>query len=834
MADNETSASRTSQLESRLRHLLEHRILILDGAMGTMIQRYKLTEADFRGARFANHPRDLKGDSDILVLTQPEIISAIHHEYLAAGADIIETNTFGGTVIAQADYALEEAVYDINRDGARLARAAADDWTARTPDRPRFVAGSIGPTNRTLSISPDVNNPAYRATTFDEMRAAYETQVRGLIEGGSDLLLLETIFDTLVGKAALVAIENVFEQLGVRLPLMISVTITDRSGRTLSGQTLDAFYISVCHAKPFSVGINCALGARDMRPYLAELARLAECYVSSYPNAGLPNAFGEYDEHPDETAALLRDFASSGFVNILGGCCGTTPDHIKAVALAVEGVAPRPLPAGTWLAPGSRIPDPGTYTQFSGLEALTIRPESNFQMIGERTNVTGSAKFARLIKSGNFTEAVSVAVDQVRGGANLLDVNMDEGMLDSEQAMTTFLNYIATEPEIARVPIVVDSSRWSVLEAGLKCVQGKGVVNSISLKEGEADFLQKARTVRRFGAGVVVMAFDETGQADTIERKVQICQRAYTLLIEQAGFEPSDIIFDPNILAIATGLEEHNDYAINYIEATKIVKATCPGVKISGGVSNLSFSFRGNDVVREAIHSAFLYHAIKAGMDMGIVNAGQLIVYEDIPKDLLEHVEDIIFNRRPDATERLVQFAETVKGAGKKRETDLSWREATVEARLSHALVHGVVDFIEADVEEARQQYRRAAADHRGSADGRDEDRRRPVRRREDVPAAGGEERARDEEGRGLPPPVHGGAQAADRRYVRTGPRPDGDGQGRRSRHRQEHRRSRPRVQQLRGDRSRCDGPGGEDSGCRHRAQGGHRRPERPDHAVAR
>jgi len=719
---------------SRLREVLDQRILILDGAMGTMIQRYKLTEADFRGTRFANHPRDLKGDSDILVLTRPDVISAIHHEYLAAGADIIETNTFGGTIIAQGDYALEDAVYDINVEGARLARAAADEWTAKTPDRPRFVAGSIGPTNRALSMSPDVNNPAYRATTFDEMRAAYETQVRGLIEGGSHILLLETIFDTLVAKAALVAIENVFEAKGVRLPLMISVTVTDRSGRTLSGQTLDAFYISIRHAKPFSVGINCALGARDMRPYLAELARLAECYVSSYPNAGLPNAFGEYDERPEETAALLRDFASSGFVNILGGCCGTTPEHIKAIALAVNGIAPRPLPSRSWLQPGSairdpgsagssdpgsrtsdpdglvsdsgsRIPDPDTFTQFSGLEVLTIRPDSNFQMIGERTNVTGSAKFARLIKSGNYTEAVSVASDQVRGGANLLDVNMDEGMLDSEQAMTTFLNYIATEPEISRVPIVIDSSKWSVLEAGLRCVQGKGVVNSISLKEGEADFLQKARTVRRYGAGVVVMAFDETGQADTIERKVAICQRAYKLLIDQAGFDPTDIIFDPNILAIATGLEEHNDYAINYIEATKVIKATCPGVKISGGVSNLSFSFRGNDVVREAIHSAFLYHAIKAGMDMGIVNAGQLIVYEDIPKDLLEHVEDIIFNRRPDATERLVQFAETVKGAGTKREADLTWREASVEARLSHALVHGVVDFIEADVEEARQQY---------------------------------------------------------------------------------------------------------------------------------
>jgi 5-methyltetrahydrofolate--homocysteine methyltransferase len=706
--------------ESRLRQLLDRRILILDGAMGTMIQRHKLTEQDFRGRRFANHPRDLKGDSDVLVLTRPDVISAIHHEYLAAGADIIETNTFGGTRVAQADYGLEDAVYDINVEGAKLARAAADEWTAKTPEQPRFVAGSMGPTNRTLSISPDVNNPAFRAATFDEMRDAFAEQARGLIDGGSDILLLETIFDTLVAKAAIVAIENVFEQKGVRLPLMISVTITDRSGRTLSGQTIDAFYVSIRHARPFSVGINCALGARDMRPYLAELSRLAECYVSSYPNAGLPNAFGEYDEQPAETGALLRDFAASGFANILGGCCGTTPDHIRAIALAVNGAAPRPLPARSWLVPGSgtrdagsvsesdrasRIPDPGTFTQFSGLEVLTIRPDSNFQMIGERTNVTGSKKFARLIKEGNYAEAVSVAAEQVRGGANLLDVNMDEGMLDSEQAMTTFLHYIATEPEIARVPVVIDSSKWSVLEAGLKCVQGKGVVNSISLKEGETDFLHKARTVRRYGAGVVVMAFDESGQADTIERKVQICQRAYQLLTEQAGFDPSDIIFDPNILAIATGLDEHNDYAINYIEAATIIKATCPGVKISGGVSNLSFSFRGNDVVREAIHSAFLYHAIKAGMDMGIVNAGQLIVYEDIRKDLLEHVEDIIFNRRPDATERLVQFAETVKGTGTKREADLAWRAGTVEARLSHALVHGIVDFIEADVEEARHEY---------------------------------------------------------------------------------------------------------------------------------
>ncbi|HEX6973341.1 MAG TPA: methionine synthase [Vicinamibacterales bacterium] len=705
-----------------LHRLLASRILVLDGAMGTMIQRYKLTDADFRGTRFADHTRELRGDSDVLVLTRPDVIGAIHRESLAAGADIIETNTFGATAIAQADYELESLAYEMNVEGSRIARAAADEWTKKTPDRPRFVAGSIGPTNRTLSISPDVNNPAFRAVTFDAVREAYEDQVRGLIDGGCDLLLVETIFDTLNAKAAIVAIENVFDEKGVRLPVMISVTITDRSGRTLSGQTLDAFYTSIRHARPFSVGINCALGARDMRPYMAELARMAECYVSSYPNAGLPNAFGEYDEKAPETGALLRDFAASGFANILGGCCGTTPDHIAAVVKAVEGVTPRPLPGGSWLRTpnpeprttesgertadsGERTADSDHYSQFSGLETLTIRPDSNFQMIGERTNVTGSARFARLIKSNNYTDAVSVAVEQVRGGANMIDVNMDEGMLDSVQAMTTFLNYIATEPEIARVPVMIDSSRWSVLEAGLKCIQGKGVVNSISLKEGEEDFLKKARHVRRYGAGVVVMAFDETGQADTIERKVSICQRAYRLLVAEAGFDPTDIIFDPNILAIATGLEEHNDYAVNYIEATRIIKATCPGVKVSGGVSNLSFSFRGNDVVREAIHSAFLYHAIKAGMDMGIVNAGQLVVYEDIPKDLLEHVEDIIFNRRPDATERMVQFAEQVKGSGTKREADLKWRDAPVGARLSHALVHGVVDFIEADVEEARQQF---------------------------------------------------------------------------------------------------------------------------------
>ena len=722
-------------MTDELRKLFDARVAILDGAMGTMIQRHKLTEADFRGERFKDHPSDLRGNSDLLVLTRPDVIGAIHREYLEAGADFVETNTFTSTAIAQADYGLESLAYELNREGAAIARAAVDEWNEKTPDRRRFVAGSIGPMNRTLSLSPKVEDPAFRAMTFDQAREAYEDQVRGLVDGGSHVLLLETIFDTLNAKAGIVAVENVFAEKGVRLPLLISVTITDRSGRTLSGQTLDAFYTSIRHARPLAVGLNCALGAREMRPHLEELARLAECYVLCYPNAGLPNAFGQYDQLPDETGELLKGFVTGGLVNIVGGCCGTTPDHIRAIVKEVEGLAPRPLPGGSWvvrLKPDTtgagevRLkpdttgvsdtglkPDttgetsPEHYSQFSGLETLTIRPDSNFQMIGERTNVTGSAKFARLIKNNDFAAAAQVAAEQVRGGANMIDVNMDEGMLDSEQAMTTFLSYVATEPEIARVPVVIDSSKWSVIEAGLKCVQGKGVVNSISLKEGEADFLHKARLVQKYGAGVVVMAFDEVGQADTIQRKVEICQRAYKILTEQAGFEPTDIIFDPNILAIATGLEEHNDYAVNYIEATRLIKAACPGVKISGGVSNLSFSFRGNDIVREAIHSAFLYHAIRAGMDMGIVNAGQLVVYEDIPADLLERVEDIIFNRRPDATERMVQFAETVKGAGKKREMDVAWREATVEARLSHALVHGVVDFIESDVEEARQKYPR-------------------------------------------------------------------------------------------------------------------------------
>ena len=700
---------RTQQILDRL---LAERILLLDGAMGTMIQRCRLDERDFRGTRFAQHGHDLKGNNDLLVLTQPDVIREIHRQYLEAGADIIETNTFNSNAISQSDYGLEAVTYELNFEGAKLARAAVDDFVAAHPASPRFVAGSLGPTNRTLSISPDVGNPAFRAVTFDELKAAYTDQVRGLLDGGVDLLLVETIFDTLNAKAAMLAIDEIQRARGVRVPLMISVTITDRSGRTLSGQTLEAFYISIEHARPWSVGINCALGARDMRPYLADLARQADCWVSAYPNAGLPNAFGQYDEQAAETGELLRDFAASGFANILGGCCGTTPEHIAAIAAAVAGITPRPHRSSSINALGAPPPsaraaaleDSLPLTRLSGLEPLVIRPEANFQMVGERTNVTGSRRFARLIKEDKYAEAADVAVEQVRGGANIVDVNMDEGMLDSERAMTTFLNYIATEPEIARVPIMIDSSKWSVIEAGLKCVQGKSVVNSISMKEGEDDFLHKARLVRQYGAAAVVMAFDERGQADTIERKVEICQRAYRLLVGQAGFDPSDIIFDPNVLAIATGLEEHNAYAVNFIEAARLIKASCPGVKISGGISNLSFSFRGNDIVREAMHSVFLYHAIKAGLDMGIVNAGQLAVYEDIPPDLLEHVEDVVFNRRPDATERLVAFADRVKGAGKKRELDLAWREKPVEQRLSYALVHGVVDFIEQDAEEARQK----------------------------------------------------------------------------------------------------------------------------------
>ena len=681
-----------------LRGIMRERIMIMDGAMGTMIQRCGFGQEDFHGERFADHGPDLTGNNDLLVLTRPEAIRGIHDQYLEAGADIIETNSFNSTSIAQADYGTEAVVREINREAARLARAACEDWTARTTDRPRFAAGAIGPTNRTLSISPDVNDPSHRVITFDDLRQSYREQALGLIEGGVHVLLIETIFDTLNGKAAIVAASEAMDEIGVQLPVMISVTITERSGRTLTGQTIEAFWASIAHARPLTVGINCSLGASDMRPYLVALAEACDCFVTCHPNAGLPNAFGEYEEKPETTAELLQDFAESGLVNVLGGCCGTTPDHIFAIAHAVDGSAPRLLPEGT---------DTPAMTQYSGLEVLTVRPESNFLMVGERTNVTGSRRFSKLILSNDYTAAVEVAMDQVRGGANILDVNMDEGMLDSEQAMVTFLNLIATEPDIARVPFMIDSSKWSVILAGLKCVQGKGIVNSISLKEGEREFLDRARTVMRFGAGVVVMAFDEQGQADTIERKVEICQRAYKLLTGVIGFPPLDIIFDPNILAIATGIEEHNRYALNFIEATKQIKETCPGCKVSGGVSNLSFSFRGNKLVREAMHSAFLYHAIKAGMDMGIVNAGQLVVYEDIPADLLECVEDVLFDRRLDATDRLIQFAATMKGEATKRVEDLSWREGSVNERLSHALVHGIVDYIDEDTEEARQAQAR-------------------------------------------------------------------------------------------------------------------------------
>ncbi len=686
------SVDRRAELE----RLLSERILVLDGAAGTMIQSSNPSEADFRGERLADHPCELKGNNEALVLGKPSLVAEIHDAFFDAGADIVETNSFGANAIAQADYAMEAFVYELNLRAAEIATVCAARWTQRTPDQPRFVAGALGPTPRTLSISPDVDDASARNLTFDELYAAYHEQTRALIEGGVDILLIETIFDTLNAKAAIAAVLDLFDEQSISLPVMISVTITDRSGRTLSGQTVDAFWTAIAHANPISVGINCALGATEMRPFLAELAAVAPVHISAYPNAGLPNAFGGYDERPEATARLLGEFASSGLVNLVGGCCGTTPDHIRAIAQAVSGIAPR------------RLPEPeAAVAHFSGLERLSLRPDAGFTVIGERTNVTGSRRFMNLIKSEDYTTATEVALDQVRGGANILDVNMDEGMLDSEQVMTKFLNLIATEPEIAVIPIMIDSSKWSVIEAGLKCVQGKGFVNSISLKEGEDDFLAKAKKIKRYGAGVVVMAFDEAGQADTVERKVKICQRAYKLLTQVAGFSAQEIIFDPNILAIATGIEEHNDYGRNFIEATRIIKETCPGSRVSGGVSNLSFSFRGNNPVREAMHTAFLYHAIKAGLDMAIINAGQLGVYADIPADLLERVEDVIFNRRPDATERLVEFAESVTGKGKQKKIDLSWRETSVDERLKHALVHGVVDFIEEDTEEARKNASR-------------------------------------------------------------------------------------------------------------------------------
>jgi 5-methyltetrahydrofolate--homocysteine methyltransferase len=678
-----------------LERVLSRRIVILDGAMGTMIQSYKLDEAGFRGERFKDWPGELKGNNDLLNLTQPQIIQAVHREYLEAGADLLETNTFNSTAVSLADYKLEALAYELNVAGARNARAAADAFMAANPGRLCWVAGALGPTSKTASLSPDVHNSAFRAITWDQLVAAYYEQSRGLLAGGADLLLVETVFDSLNSKAALFAIENCFQEAGRRLPVMVSFTITDKSGRTLSGQTVEAYWNSVSNHRLLSIGINCALGPKEMRPFIEELAGLADIYVSTHPNAGLPNPMlpTGFPETPETFAPQLREWCVNGWLNIVGGCCGTTPAHIKVLAEALGGLPPR-VP-----------PKVQPYTRLSGLEPLTVRPETNFVNIGERTNVTGSPKFAKLILAGDYEGGLAIARQQVENGAQMIDVNLDEAMLDSEKAMTTFLNYVASEPDIARVPVMIDSSKWSVIEAGLKCVQGKGVVNSISLKEGEEKFKSQARLVRRYGAAVVVMAFDERGQADSFERRIEVCQRCYRILTGEVGFPPQDIIFDPNVLTVGTGIEEHNHYAVDFIRATRWIKEHLPLARVSGGISNISFSFRGNNLVREAMHSAFLYHAVKAGLDMGIVNPGLLGVYEEIPKDLLERVEDVLLNRRPDATERLVRFAETIKQKDQAQVQEDAWRKGTVEERLSHALVKGIVDFIDQDTEEARLKY---------------------------------------------------------------------------------------------------------------------------------
>ncbi len=680
----------TETLKMTLQEAIKEQILILDGAMGTMIQRYKLEEEDYRGDRFKDWHLDIKGNNDILVLTKPDIIEAIHTEYINAGSNIIETNTFNANTISMADYEMEEFCYEMNVEAAKIAKRAVDK-----SGKLAFVAGAIGPMSKTLSLSPDVNDPGFRAMTFDEAKDAYYEQARGLVDGGIDLFLIETIFDTLNAKAAIYAVEQLFDERGIRIPVIISGTITDASGRTLSGQTVEAFWTSVMHARPFCIGLNCALGATEMRPHVETLSKIADCYVHAYPNAGLPNEMGEYDQHPKEMCGYINDFAESGFVNIVGGCCGTTPEHIRAMAEKVKDIKPRPI-----LKPEKK------YTMLSGLEPLVITENITFVNVGERTNVTGSKKFSRLILNEEYDEALSVALQQVQGGAQVIDINMDEGMLDSKAAMVKFLNLVMAEPDIAKLPIMIDSSKWEVIEAGLKCVQGKCIVNSISMKEGIDQFKHQAKIARRYGAAVVVMAFDEVGQADTKDRKVEICQRAYKILTEELGFPPEDIIFDPNIFAVATGIEEHNEYAMDFIEATREIKRTCPGVKISGGVSNLSFSFRGNNKVREAMHSAFLYHAIQAGMDMGIVNAGMMEIYADIPKDLLGLVEDVLFNKNNDATEKLITFAENVKQDGGRRvEENLEWRDAPVEKRLEHALVRGIDKFVVEDTEEARQKF---------------------------------------------------------------------------------------------------------------------------------
>ena len=685
-------AARSERIR-RLRRLLDERVVLLDGAMGTMVQRHRLDEAAFRGERFAAHGRDLKGNNDILTLTQPRIIAEIHRAYLEAGADIIETNTFNSNAVSQADYGMQALVPELNYRAARLARATVEEFSATT-GRPAFVAGSLGPTSRMTSLSPDVNDPGFRSVTFDELAATYLESARALLAGGADLLLIETVIDTLNAKAAIYAALELFETSGIEVPIIISGTITDASGRILSGQTAEAFWNSVRHARPLAVGFNCALGARQLRPYIEELGRLTDTHICAYPNAGLPNAFGEYDEQAAETAAIIGEYAAAGLINIVGGCCGTTPDHIRLIRQAVSEHRPRAVPT---------VP---VKCRLAGLEPLNIDADSLFVNVGERTNVTGSARFRKLIEANDYNAALEVARQQVASGAQVIDINMDEGMLDSEAAMVRFLNLVAAEPDIARVPVKLDSSKWTVIEAGLKCLQGKGIVNSISLKEGEAAFLERARAVRRYGAAVVVMAFDEQGQADTVARRVAICSRAYRLLTEQVGFPPEDIIFDPNIFAVATGIEEHNGYALAFIEATRQIKAMLPHVMVSGGVSNVSFSFRGNDAVREAMHAVFLYHAIQAGMDMGIVNAGQLAIYAEIPAELREAVEDVILNRREDATERLLALAERYKAGGSvKRKDDLQWRSLPVAKRLEHALIKGIDDFIIEDTEEARLAF---------------------------------------------------------------------------------------------------------------------------------
>jgi 5-methyltetrahydrofolate--homocysteine methyltransferase len=679
----------------QLNDLLTQRILILDGAMGTMIQRHKFEEADYRGERFADYHMPIKGNNDLLAITKPDVIREIHEEYLAAGADIIETNTFNSTRVSMADYQMEDIAYELNVAGAKLAREAADKYS--TPDKPRFVAGVLGPTSKTCSMSPDVNDPGFRAVTFDDLVEDYSASTRGLIEGGSDIILIETIFDTLNAKAAIFAVKTVFEEDNIELPMMISGTITDASGRTLSGQTTEAFYNALIHAEPISIGLNCALGPDMLRQYVQELSRISNTHVSAHPNAGLPNEFGEYDLEPEGMAAYIEEWAESGYLNIVGGCCGSSPEHIKAIADAMEKATPRELP------------DLPIECRLSGLEPFNMGENSLFTNVGERTNVTGSARFKRLIKDGDYDTALEVAKEQVENGAQVIDINMDEAMLESKEAMVRFLNLIAAEPDIARVPVMVDSSKWDVIEAGLKCIQGKGIVNSISMKEGVDNFIHQAKLIKRYGAAAVVMAFDEDGQADTKARKIEICTRAYKILTEEVNFPPEDIIFDPNIFAIATGIDEHNNYAVDFIEATQEIKATLPHCKISGGVSNVSFSYRGNNPIREAIHAVFLYHAIQAGMDMGIVNAGQLAVYDDLPKELREAVEDVVLNRHDGATEKLTDIAPHYVGDGKQAEskTNLEWRQLPVGERLTHALVKGIDAFIDADTEEALAELKR-------------------------------------------------------------------------------------------------------------------------------